>query len=105
MTVANQSADAALVQKLLRFFVDNKNHECFAACLYQCYDFVAPDVVLELGWKNKILDHTFPYLVQFVKEYAAKVSECNRRARACAMQDLTRACRSTNWWRRRSRRR
>lgn len=75
MVTAAQSGDNELAQALLRFFVENKYYECFAACLYTCYDFVAPDVALEIGWSNKILDHTMPYLIQFIKEYTAKVDK------------------------------
>jgi len=75
MVTAAQSQDNALVQKLLRFFVEEKYFECFAACLYTCYDFVSPDVVLEVAWRNKIIDHAFPYLIQYVKEYTAKVDK------------------------------
>ena len=30
--------------------------ECFAACLFMCYEFVTPDAVLELAWRNKLMD-------------------------------------------------
>lgn len=75
MVTAAQSGDSKLAQDLLRFFVENKYYECFAAALYTCYDLVAPDVVLEIAWRNKIIDHAFPYLIQFVKEYAGKVDK------------------------------
>jgi len=58
---------------LLEYFVEKSLKECFAACLYTCYDSVRPDIALELAWKNKILDFAFPFLIQVVREYTSKV--------------------------------
>lgn len=38
--------------------------ECFAACLFVCYDMIRPDVALELAWMNNMIDFAFPYLLQ-----------------------------------------
>jgi len=38
--------------------------ECFAACLYACYDLLRPDNVLELAWRHKLMDMSFPYIIQ-----------------------------------------
>jgi clathrin heavy chain len=38
--------------------------ECFASCLFVCYDLIRPDVALELAWMNNIIDFAFPYLLQ-----------------------------------------
>lgn len=38
--------------------------ECFAACLYTCYDLLRPDVVLELAWRHQLMDFAFPYMIQ-----------------------------------------
>lgn len=38
--------------------------ECFAACLYQCYDLIRADVVLEHAWFNDMMDCAVPYLIQ-----------------------------------------
>nr|GMD87823.1 clathrin heavy chain 1 [Ipomoea batatas] len=38
--------------------------ECFASCLFVCYDLIRPDVALELAWMNNIKDFAFPYLLQ-----------------------------------------
>lgn len=43
-----QSADREIAEDLLRFFVEEGQRECFAACLYTCYDLVKPDVALEV---------------------------------------------------------
>ena len=38
--------------------------ECFASCLFVCYDLIRPDVALELAWMNNMIDFSFPYLLQ-----------------------------------------
>ena len=72
ITVA-ESGDDKVAEELLTFFVEQKNKECFAACLFTCYDLVKPDVVLELAWRNGYTDFAMPYLIQIVKEYVGKV--------------------------------
>jgi hypothetical protein len=32
--------------------------ECFASCLFICYDLIRPDVALELAWMNNMMDLT-----------------------------------------------
>lgn len=48
METAAQSADAEIAEELLHFFVEQGQRECFAACLYTCYDLVKPDVAMEV---------------------------------------------------------
>ena len=38
--------------------------ECFASCLFVCYDLIRADVALELAWLNNMIDFAFPYLLQ-----------------------------------------
>lgn len=38
--------------------------ECFASCLFVCYDLIRADVALELAWMNNMIDFAFPYLLQ-----------------------------------------
>ena len=61
------------LEGVLGWFLEIGKKECFAACLYSCYDLLRPDVILELSWRNNILDFAMPYLVQVIKEYTAKV--------------------------------
>ncbi|PPR96846.1 hypothetical protein GOBAR_AA23821 [Gossypium barbadense] len=49
--------------------------ECFASCLFVCYDLLRADVVLELAWIHNMIDFAFPYLLQFIREYTGKVDE------------------------------
>lgn len=73
METAAQSGDQDLVEGLLRFFVQEKEAECFSACLYTCGEFVKPDVALELAWVNQLMGWVMPYMIQCVREYTSKV--------------------------------
>jgi len=75
---AAESRKQDISEGLLEFFVTNGLKECFAACLYTCYDAIRPDVALEQAWKNKILDFAFPYLIQVVREYVTKVDQLHK---------------------------
>jgi clathrin heavy chain len=45
-------------------FVMQGKKECFASCLFICYDLIRLDVALELAWMNNMMDFAFPYLLQ-----------------------------------------
>ena len=49
METAAQSGDQEIVEELLRFYVEQKERECFAAMLFTCYDLIRPDVALEVS--------------------------------------------------------
>lgn len=51
------------IYMLLLVYVQGKK-ECFASCLFVCYDVIRPDVALELAWMNNMIDFAFPYLLQ-----------------------------------------
>ncbi len=48
METAAQSGDPEIAEELLKFFVEQKEKECFAASLFTCYDLIKPDVALEV---------------------------------------------------------
>lgn len=73
METASQSGQREIVEDLLRFFVAEKNRECFAACLYTCYDLVKPDVAMELAWQHQMMDMVMPYMIQVVRESTQKI--------------------------------
>lgn len=73
MEYAAESRTSELAEELLAYFLEDKNNECFAACLYQCYDLLHPDVILELAWKHNIIDFAMPYMIQVIREYTTKV--------------------------------
>lgn len=64
---ANESADAEIIEKLLRFFCETSEKECFCATLYTCYTHISPDVALELGWINGYHNFVVPFLIQTFK--------------------------------------
>merc|ERR1719479_329081 len=75
MEYAAESKNAEVAEELLAYFLDKKAYDCFAACLFQCYDLLHPDVILELAWKNNIMDFAMPYFIQVMREYTAKVDK------------------------------
>lgn len=75
MCYAGESKDIAIAEDLIAWFLEEKYHECFAACLFQCYDLLRPDVILELAWRHNIMDFAMPYMIQVVREYISKVSQ------------------------------
>ncbi|XP_067134027.1 clathrin heavy chain 1 [Centruroides vittatus] len=75
MEYAAESKLAEIAEELLAWFLDEKNYECFAACLFQCYDLLHPDVILELSWRHNITDFAMPYLIQVMREYLNKVDK------------------------------
>ncbi|KAF4387547.1 hypothetical protein F8388_011695 [Cannabis sativa] len=75
METCSQSGDRELSEDLLVYFIEKGKKECFASCLFVCYDLLRPDVVLELAWLNNMIDFAFPYLLQFIREYTSKVDE------------------------------
>eukprot|EP00931_Biecheleriopsis_adriatica_P100318 TRINITY_DN7555_c0_g2_i1.p1 TRINITY_DN7555_c0_g2~~TRINITY_DN7555_c0_g2_i1.p1 ORF type:complete len:1123 (+),score=330.73 TRINITY_DN7555_c0_g2_i1:152-3370(+) len=79
METANESGNAELAENLLRFFVDNGHKECFAACLYTCYDLIRPDVALELAWRKGLTDFCMPYLIQVLREYTGRVDALDKK--------------------------
>nr|CAD1822052.1 unnamed protein product [Ananas comosus var. bracteatus] len=75
METCSQSGDRELSEELLVYFIEQGKKECFASCLFICYDLIRPDVALELAWMNNMIDFAFPYLLQFIREYTGKVDE------------------------------
>ncbi|XP_063560851.1 clathrin heavy chain 2 isoform X5 [Gorilla gorilla gorilla] len=75
MQHAAESQDAELAQKLLQWFLEEGKRECFAACLFTCYDLLRPDMVLELAWRHNLMDLAMPYFIQVMREYLSKVDK------------------------------
>ncbi|KAH7058366.1 clathrin heavy chain [Linnemannia elongata] len=78
MDTAAESRDTSVAEELLQYFVESGHKECFAACLYICYDLVRPDRVMELAWRHQLTDFSMPYMVQFTREYVEKVDKLNK---------------------------
>lgn len=73
METAAQSEDKEIAEDLLRYFVEEGQRECFAACLFTCYDLVKPDVALEVAWTNGLTDMVMPYMIQFLRDITQRV--------------------------------
>merc|ERR1711920_1164579 len=79
METAFESGKPDLAETLLRYFVDNDMKECFAACLYTCYDLIRPDVGLELAWRKNMLDFAMPFLIQTLREYTSRIDALDKK--------------------------
>lgn len=75
MEYAADSRNPQIAEELITWFLENKNHECFAAGTFVMYDMLRPDLILELAWKHNIIDFAMPYLIQSLKEYTQKVDK------------------------------
>ena len=67
ISTAAESSDSALAEDLLNFFVGEKLNACFSACLFTCYPLLRSDVVLELAWRNNLMDFAMPFMVQTMR--------------------------------------
>eukprot|EP00933_Yihiella_yeosuensis_P029624 TRINITY_DN23254_c0_g2_i2.p1 TRINITY_DN23254_c0_g2~~TRINITY_DN23254_c0_g2_i2.p1 ORF type:complete len:1724 (+),score=416.69 TRINITY_DN23254_c0_g2_i2:72-5243(+) len=79
METAFESGKEDLAESLLKYFLEIDNKECFAACLYTCYDLIRPDVALELAWRNRCTDYCMPYLIQVMREYTDRVNALDKK--------------------------
>lgn len=79
MEYAAESRNAEVAEELLEWFLERGSKDCFAACLFHCYDLLHPDVILELAWRHRILHFAMPYLIQVAREYITKVKKENLR--------------------------
>ena len=76
---AMESKNSEITEGLLRYFVSIGDKECFAACLYTCYELVEPDVVVELAWRNGLMEFAFPFFIQSMRELRADVLSLNKK--------------------------
>jgi clathrin heavy chain len=79
MQTAFDSGNPELAESLLRAYAEAENKECFAACLYTCYDLIRPDVALELAWRKGMIDFAFPFLIQVLREYTGRVDALDKK--------------------------
>merc|ERR1711861_36598 len=76
---AAESKDVEIAEELLKFFVNISDKECFCATLYTCYDLIRPDVVMEVAWRNQLVDFAMPFMIQYVHEVYNKMKELDER--------------------------
>jgi clathrin heavy chain len=89
METVAASKDPSVAEDLLKFFVAENRPDCFAACLYNCYELIRPDVALELAWRNKMTDFFMPYIVQVLREYTAKIDSLVLAAQAAEAKQVS----------------
>ncbi|CAH8452142.1 unnamed protein product [Schistosoma margrebowiei] len=87
MQYAWDSRDPETAEELLRWFLSENLPDCFAACLYRCYDLLRPDVVLELAWRNGLIDMAMPFLIQTLRELTIKVDRLERSEQTRAAEE------------------
>jgi clathrin heavy chain len=75
MEYAAESKHADVAEDLLLWFLERKNFTCFSAVLFQCYDLIHADIVMELAWRHDIMQYAMPYFIQVTREYITKVDE------------------------------
>jgi clathrin heavy chain len=76
---ANESADAEIIEGLLRFFCETSEKECFGAALYTCYGHISPDVALELGWINGYHNFIMPFFIQNFRDTHTRLKKLEER--------------------------
>jgi clathrin heavy chain len=76
---ANESADTEIIEKLLRFFCDKEEKECFCAALFTCYSHVSPDIALELGWLHGYHNFIVPFFIQNFRQTHVRLQELEER--------------------------
>lgn len=76
---ARESDNVKIVEDLLKFFVERKEKEFFAATLYTCYEYVRPDLVLEYAWRFGMYEFAMPYMIQLVSELKTRVEHVHKK--------------------------
>ncbi|KAF4583252.1 clathrin heavy chain [Ophiocordyceps camponoti-floridani] len=71
---AATSGKAEVVEDLVRYFVDIGHRECYTGMLYACNDLVRPDLVLELSWRNGLMDFSMPYMVNMLAQQTREIA-------------------------------
>mmetsp|Transcript_48718 Transcript_48718/g.128779 ORF Transcript_48718/g.128779 Transcript_48718/m.128779 type:complete len:294 (+) Transcript_48718:1-882(+) len=79
METARDSGNPDLAEAMLKNYAEAGDKECFAACLYTCYDLIRPDAALELAWRRGMTDHCMPYLIQTLREYTSRVDALDKK--------------------------
>ena len=72
---ALESKKEQYVNDLLKFFAERKDKESFAACLYTCYEFIKPDVAMELAWRYGMTEMCMPFMIQTMRDLTRKMGK------------------------------
>lgn len=77
---ALESGKEELCEELMRYFADKKDKECFASCLYTCYEYVKPDVAMELAWRYGMKEFVMPFMIQTVRDLTKRMDHMQMKA-------------------------
>ena len=78
---ALESTSPEICEELLRFFASEiQDKECFCACLYTCYEYIKPDVAMELAWRYNFFEFLMPYMIQTTKDLTSKIDYMQKKA-------------------------
>jgi len=77
METTADSGSPDMAEELLTFFVKEDKKECFAACLYICFELIRPDVVLELAWRHGLMDYAMPFMIQSFRDFDTQIKQLN----------------------------
>ena len=72
---ALESKKDTYVNELLKFFAERKDKESFAACIYTCYEFIKPDVAMELAWRYGMTEMCMPFMIQTMRDLTKKMGD------------------------------
>jgi len=75
METTADSGDQELAEELLRYFVEIKSKDCFAACLYHCFELIRADVVIELAWRFDLMNLAMPFMIQTMRTLNDRVDK------------------------------
>ena len=76
---AQESHDKDIINRLLNYFAQNGLKEFFTATTYTCYEYLSPDVVLELSWRYGYTDFAMPFMIQFVYDFSNRVETVQKK--------------------------
>ncbi len=91
MSYASESKQIELAEDLIAWFLDEKLYECFGACLFQCYDLLRSDVILELSWRHNIMDFAMPFMIQQMREFSLRLDKLEEAEKVRTEDDKTQA--------------
>lgn len=89
MLYASESKQVELAEDLIEWFLNEKLYECFGACLYQCYDLLRSDVIMELAWRHNIMDFAMPFMIQQMRELTTKIEKLEEAEKVRSADDRT----------------
>ncbi|KAL0246390.1 hypothetical protein GEMRC1_007602 [Eukaryota sp. GEM-RC1] len=75
VSTAAASENKSLCESMLSYFVEVDQEEYLQATLKSCFEFISPDVVLELAWNHGLSDCCMPYFILVTRSMSKKIEE------------------------------